>query len=408
MESRHVYTVSEINREARALLENEFGTFWIQGEVSEITRAASGHVYFTLKDESAEISGVKFKSRTSFLSPPDVEIGSEVLAQGRLSIYEPRGRYQFIATLLQPVGAGALQRAFEKLKQQLQEEGLFDPVHKRPLPTAPETIGIVTSPRGAAIRDVVSVLERRWPCTRVLLFPSAVQGDAALHELPAALDRAERFSRDVHPLDLVILTRGGGSAEDLAAFNGEALARRIHACQVPVISAVGHEIDFSIADFAADHRAPTPSAAAEVAVPDVADVARALHAFIQRVVDRVGFAWRQLADQYVYRVDACRARSPVRRFETHMQRFDLVTTSIQQSIGLHWKAQEERAKHLAEVLRLSDPWLPLARGYSLTSRAGETQPLRDLGALAKGDEIDTRLASGRIRSRIEEVTPDDD
>jgi len=408
MESRHVYTVSEINREARALLENEFGTFWIQGEVSEITRAASGHVYFTLKDESAEISGVKFKSRTSFLSPPDVEIGSEVLAQGRLSIYEPRGRYQFIATLLQPVGAGALQRAFEKLKQQLQEEGLFDPVHKRPLPTAPEAIGIVTSPRGAAIRDVVSVLERRWPCTRVLLFPSAVQGDAALHELPAALDRAERFSRDVHPLDLIILTRGGGSAEDLAAFNGEALARRIHACQVPVISAVGHEIDFSIADFAADHRAPTPSAAAEVAVPDVADVARALHAFIQRVVDRVGFAWRQLADQYVYRVDACRARSPVRRFETHMQRFDLVTTSIQQSIGLHWKAQEERSKHLAEVLRLSDPWLPLARGYSLTSRAGETQPLRDLGALAKGDEIDTRLASGKIRSRIEEVTTNDD
>ena len=390
------------------MLENEFGVFWIQGEVSELTRAASGHIYFTLKDENAEISGVRFKSRTSFLSAPELEIGSVVLAQGKLSIYEPRGRYQFIASILQPVGAGALQRAFEQLKHRLQEEGLFDPSRKRPLPPMPQCIGIITSPRGAAIRDIVSVLERRWPRIRIFLFPASVQGDAALRELPEALDRAERFSKHVQALDLVILTRGGGSAEDLAAFNSETLARRIQVCDLPIISAVGHEIDFSIADFVADHRAPTPSAAAEVAVPDAADVARAVRSLGQRFTDCVGFAWKQMADQFVYRVDACQSRSPYRRFETYIQRFDLATNTIHKSIALRWKAQDERAKHVAEVLRLSDPWRPLERGYSLTYRPGDPQPLRDTAQVKAGDEIDTRLALGKIRSRIEEVTTHDD
>jgi len=407
MEPRHVFTVSELNSAARTTLEQGIGAVWVQGEVSELTRAPSGHLYFTLKDENSQLSSVRFKSRTSFLAPVDIEPGTIVLAQGTLTIYEPRGRYQFIVSIMQPLGAGALQRAFEQLKKKLRTEGLFADEAKKVLPQVPQSIGIITSPRGAALRDIQSVLERRWPHVRVFVFPSTVQGKDAPAELQQALACAVRFSQSTHPLDVIILTRGGGSAEDLAAFNDEALARALYACPIPIISAVGHEIDFSITDFVADRRAPTPSAAAELAVPDREETFESITLNMHRMNRQVRTVWKGLFDEYRLRADACRLRSPQRRFETYEQRFDLGLSSVVRSLSIRWNGTQETFRHWAEILRLSDPTLPLQRGYSLTYRQGETRPLRHVSDLSPGDAIETQLADGRLMSLVKEVDPDE-
>jgi len=379
---------------------------WVQGEVSELMRAPSGHLYFTLKDENSELSAVRFKSRTSLLAPVNIEPGTEVLASGSLTVYEPRGRYQLIVSILQPIGAGAIQRSFELMKRKLQEEGLFDPEAKSTLPTIPRAIGVISSPKGAALQDIQSVLGRRWPHVRVFLFPSTVQGEAAPGELRAALDRAVRFS-STQSLDLLILTRGGGSAEDLVAFNDEALARDLYACPIPVISAVGHEIDFSITDFVADRRAPTPSAAAELAVPDRIEVLGGISSILHRMQRQIRSLWKERFDDFRLRADACLIRSPQRRFETYEQRLDLGLSSALRSISIRWKARQESSLHWSEILRLSDPKLPLQRGYSLTYRRGEIRPLRNLGGLQVGEPIETQLVDGRLVSHIEEVVPNE-
>jgi len=405
MESRHVFTVSELNTTARTALEQGIGKVWVQGEVSDLTRAPSGHLYFTLKDENSQLSAVRFKSRTSLLAPVTIEPGTVVLAQGTLTVYEPRGRYQFIVSILQPVGAGAIQRAFELLKRKLQEEGLFSSETKSELPSIPNAIGVITSSKGAALRDVHSVLKRRWPHVRVFLFPSTVQGESAPKELREALARAIRFSQSSHALDVLILTRGGGSAEDLASFNDEALARDLYACPIPTISAVGHEIDFSITDLVADRRAPTPSAAAEVAVPDRDDALGAVAANFHRILRQTRALWKGRFDEFRLRADACMLRSPQRRFDTYEQRLDLSLSETLRNISSLWKAKNEASNHWAEILRLSDPSLPLHRGYSLTVRQGDMRPIRSIADLKIGDPIETRLADGLLLSHIEEVSP---
>jgi len=407
MEPRHVFTVSEVNTAARTVLEQEVGIIWVQGEVSELTRAPSGHLYFTLKDENSQLSAVRFKSRTSLLAPVTIEPGTVVLAQGTLTVYEPRGRYQFIVSILQPLGAGALQRAFELMKRKLQEEGFFDPEAKSDLPEIPRSLGVITSPRGAALRDIQSVLERRWPHVQLFLFPSIVQGESAPEELRAALDCAIRFSQSTHPLDVLILTRGGGSAEDLAAFNDEALARDLYACPIPVISAVGHEIDFSISDFVADRRAPTPSAAAELAVPDRTETLGKVASGLHQMQRQIHTLWKGLFDEFRLRSDACLMRSPQRRFETYEQRLDLGLSAALRNMSIQWKARQESFRHWAEILRLSNPTLPLQRGYSLTYRQGETRPLRSVAGLEVGEPIETQLADGRLVSHVKEVAPDE-
>lgn len=404
MESRHVFTISELNTTARTALEQGIGPVWVQGEVADLTRAPSGHMYFTLKDENSQLSAVRFKSRTSLLAPVTLEPGTVVLAQGTLTVYEPRGRYQFIVSILQPIGAGAIQRAFERLKRKLQEEGLFSPESKSELPTIPNTIGVITSSKGAALQDVHSVLRRRWPHARVFLFPSTVQGDTAPKELRDALDRAIRFSQSTHALDLLLLTRGGGSAEDLAAFNDEALARDLYTCPIPTISAVGHEIDFSITDFVADLRAPTPSAAAEVAVPDRTEVLGVVTERVYRMLRQTRGAWKERLDEFRLRADACLMRSPQRRFETYEQRLDLGLAEVLRNMSSLWKAHHTASNHWTEILRLSDPTLPLQRGYSLTFRPGDSRPLRSISDLSLGDAIETRLADGRLVSHIQEVS----
>ena len=403
---QHVYSVTELNRTAKTLLEGKLGEIWVRGEVSELKRAASGHVYFTLKDETGEISGVRFRSRTAVLPMQGIEQGGAILAFGRLTIYEPRGRYQLVATLIQPIGAGALQLAFEQLKRKLEQEGLFAAEHKQSLPRFPLTIGVITSSSGAAIRDIASVLERRWPLSSVVLFPSTVQGEAALAELPRAVERAARFSQESTPLDLLILGRGGGSAEDLAAFNGEALARAIHACPIPVVSAVGHEIDFTISDFVADRRAATPTAAAELSTPNTAELAESIASDVSRM--RRGIESR---------LEGCRGRldsdartvllrDPGRRLETLEQRLDQQMARIPRAAILRWKERRTSARHLEEVLRLSDPRLPLQRGYSLTFARGSSRPLRDASDVAPGEMIETQLATGRLTANVEEVIPE--
>jgi len=406
IESQHVYTVSELNRSARDLLESRFGELWVKGEISDLKRAASGHLYFTLKDEDGELNAVRFRSRSVLLGNAAVETGTVVLAFGKLTIYEPRGRYQFVATLIQPVSTGALRLAFEQLKSKLQEEGLFAPERKLPIPEFPERIGVITSPSGAAIRDVVSILKRRWPFVAVVLFPSSVQGEAAPVELCDALDRAVRFSEEVGQLDSLIIGRGGGSAEDLAAFNDEHLARAISDCPIPVVCAVGHEIDFSIADFVSDLRAPTPSAAAELAVPNRAEIASRVDAAGSRMTRAINSALRTRHSTLRSHLRGYLFRLPQRRLETLEQRLDLQIGSALRGIRDVWTARRRAASHVEEVLRLSNPDLPLQRGYSLTFSAGSVAPLRDAASVSRGEKLETRLAVGRLTSRVEEVNPE--
>lgn len=405
MEPRHVFTVSELNTAARTVLEQEVGKVWVQGEVSDLSQAPSGHLYFTLKDENSQLSSVRFKSRTSLLAPVSIEPGTVVLAQGTLTVYEPRGRYQFIVSILQPIGTGAIQLAFERLKRKLQQEGMFSPEAKTPLPAIPRNIGVITSSKGAALRDVHSVLERRWPHVRIFLFPSAVQGETAPAELRKALERAIRFSQSEQPLDVLILTRGGGSAEDLAAFNDESLARDLFACPIPTISAVGHEIDFSISDFVADQRAPTPSAAAEIAVPDREETLGVVTSSLYRIVRQVQATWKERFSELRLHADACMLRSPQRRLETYEQRLDIGLSSSLRNIASLWRSKQDVSGHWSEILRLSNPMLPLHRGYSLTFRQGDTRPIRSIADLKAGDSIETHLTDGLLLSHIEEVLP---
>ncbi|NNK32485.1 MAG: exodeoxyribonuclease VII large subunit, partial [Xanthomonadales bacterium] len=262
-ESAHVYTPSELNREIKLHLEAGFPRLLIEAEVSNLARPASGHLYFSLKDERAQVRCAMFRS-AAMRSAVQVENGLKVLAAGRISLYEPRGEYQFIVERLQEAGEGALQRRFEELKKRLESEGLFDPARKKPLPPYPARIGLVTSRSGAALRDLLHVLGRRWPVAAIRLHPVAVQGADAPSELRRAIEAANRHGW----AEILIVGRGGGSLEDLAAFNEESVARAVHDSTIPVVSAVGHETDFSICDFVADLRAPTPSAAAELATPD--------------------------------------------------------------------------------------------------------------------------------------------
>ena len=405
-----MYTVSEINKVARQMLEDNLGSVWLRGEVSNLKRAASGHTYFTLKDDKAEISAVRFKSASPFLPAPTqpLEEGMEILAYGRTTLYEPRGRYQFIVSLVQPAGLGALQAAFEQLKRKLQEEGLFDEAHKQPLPLYPLRIGVVTSPNGAAIRDIISVTGRRFPLAQIYIFPSSVQGDAAAAEIVSAIARAQQFSASHTALDLLIVGRGGGSLEDLNVFNTEDVARAIYKCTIPVISAVGHEIDFTISDFVADRRAPTPSAAAEIAFPDQEDVRRQLKTFVVQNLRRVRASIDGREERMNSRLHEYVFRLPGRKIDALSQQLDIHFQGLLREMQQAMDRRIQILDHAQGLLRLSDPRLPLRRGYSITHISGKKEPLRDAANLSPGMSIETRLLRGTILSEVQEVKTDED
>ncbi len=384
-----VYSVSEITRGIKGLLEDQFSEVWIEGEISNFKPASSGHFYFSLKDEQAQIRAVMFRGSNLKLKFRP-ENGLHVLAYGRVSVYEMRGEYQVILEHLEPKGAGALQLAFEQLKKKLEEEGLFDEGRKRPIPFLPSRVGIVTSPTGAVIRDMIHVLSRRFPNVQILLDPVAVQGDGAAAEIAAAVRRmGER-----EDIDVLIVARGGGSMEDLWAFNEEIVARVIAECPIPVISAVGHETDFTIADFTADMRAPTPSAAAELAVPVKEDLLQDLEAQRRRL--------RQSIDQTVenLRLHLKRweafFRDPGRRLAELLLRLDHLRERLMGLVEHRLEMLRERLKGVQKHLDSLNPLAILERGYAVVTPEGGSRPLRRAGEVRDGERLKIRLYEGEL------------
>lgn len=414
-DNRKIYSVAELNRAARFTLENGIGEVWVEGEISRMVRQASGHWYFTLKDEAAAVSCAMFKQNNStvLFAPKD---GLKVRVLGQASLYEPRGSYQLIVRKMEEAGKGSLQEQFEKLKAMLAAEGLFDPARKKALPLLPRKIGVVTSPTGAAVRDIINVLTRRFPNLGILLAPVTVQGDGAAKSIAAAID----YFNTRNDIDLMIVGRGGGSMEDLWAFNEEIVARAIAASEIPVISAVGHEIDFTISDFVADVRAPTPSAAAELAVPVKAE----LETRIARLAARLGGSLQNRALVLRERIPGFRPamaqalRATLRQRQQRVDEAALrLTHELKNSVSVQRQrlpglqqtmrhrlesAVAERKQNLRRLdvqLRALSPLAVLDRGYSLTETAGGTV-VRDISMLAEGDLLKTRFAKGTVLSEV--------
>jgi exodeoxyribonuclease VII large subunit len=443
---REVYSVGRLNRDVRLLLERGFPVLWVEGEISNLARPASGHWYFSLKDRDAQIRCAMFRQRNQ-QARFEPRNGTQVLARGRVSLYEARGDYQLLVELIEEAGIGALRREFERLKQALAAEGLFDPGRKRPLPALPRRIGVVTSPTGAALRDVLHILRRRFPAVEVLIYPTPVQGAAAVPKIVAAIDLASSRAE----CDVLILARGGGSLEDLWAFNDEAVARAIARCALPVVSGIGHEIDFTIADFVADVRAPTPSGAAEIVVPDAGAWITALG----RLERRFGLAVRRELGEERAGLDRLRRRlqlaHPGVRLAQGSQRLDDLEQRLANGMRANWQRERHRlAATLARLMRASpalrvrdlraagaalaerlvqalrerlgqastrlglalrtldavSPLATLGRGFAIVTRAADGKLVTDAARLEPGAEIDARLARGALRATVTRRTPD--
>jgi exodeoxyribonuclease VII large subunit len=390
----HILTVTQLSHQIKNLLEGTFPEVWVEGEISNLTVPQSGHAYFTIKDEQSQIKAVLFKSSQKNLKFT-LQHGMQVICRGRISVYEPRGEYQLIIEYVEPKGVGALQRAFEELKTKLEKEGLFGRERKKPLPLLPRNIGIVTSPTGAAIRDILRVIKRRHPRMAISIYPVPVQGPESA---PAIVEAIGYFNREKN-VDVMIVGRGGGSLEDLWAFNEEAVARAIHASRIPVVSAVGHETDFTISDFVADLRAPTPSAAAEMIVESEAHLRAAILSFesrlamtmrqkLERLRATVRHAGRLLAD-------------PRKKLEQFNQRLDELLGRL--GLGLRHHVRRDRAllTSLTGALDHLNPLGILSRGYSVTRRLPDGLILKDASAVKPGDRISTKLHHGEVLSRVE-------
>lgn len=419
MPNEPAITVSQLNRKAKTLLEQGIAKLWVEGEISNLARPASGHIYFSLKDDKAQVGAAWFRQRQR---GPAIGFknGDKVLAFGRVSIYEPRGNYQLIVEQMEPAGEGVLKQRFDALKKKLLAEGLFDEDRKQALPAIPERIGVITSPSGAAIRDIISILGRRFPAIPVVVYPAAVQGDAAPGELIDALNTA--IERD--ECDVLIIGRGGGSLEDLWAFNDESLARAIAACPVPIVSAVGHEVDFTIADFVADVRAPTPSGAAEIVVPDQHDWLRHINllaARLARVGERAVEDRAQQVDWFSSRMAAAVKRQILsQRHDVQALRSELVqlspAVSVQRSIarlqslrqrlasGTHETLSElnHRVALLGRTLHSVSPLATLDRGYAIVLDS-DGKAMIDASTAKSGDEIRARLSKGELLASVTKV-----
>ncbi len=397
-----VLSVSELTAELKDLVEESFVQVWVVGEISGLARPASGHVYLTLKDDQAQLRAVIWRSNARRLRF-DLEDGLEVVCRGRLEVYAPRGTYQLIIEQIEPRGLGALERAFRRLYERLAREGLFDAARKRPLPALVRRIAVVTSPSGAAVRDFLQVLSRRWGGADVLIVPSRVQGEGAAEELAAALWAVNRLRPAP---DCVVLTRGGGSLEDLWAFNEEVLVRAIVASRVPVVSAVGHEIDVTLSDLAADVRALTPSEAAERLAP----AAEELIARLRQTGRRLARAARSCVSAARLRLDALAGhrafRRPFERVHDLARRMDEWAVRCRQAARRHVVASRRQVESLGGRLEALSPLAVLSRGYSITRRAADGRIVRDSGELKPGEQIATRLARGEAVSRVEQTTED--
>ncbi len=390
---QQVFSVTTLTQAIKQTLEDGFFTIWVEGEISNLATPRSGHVYFTLKDEAAQLRAVIFKSAARLVRF-ELENGMQVLLRGSLSVYEARGEYQLIVSRAEPRGAGALQAAFEQLKRRLEAEGLFDPAHKRPIPLLPKKIGVVTSPTGAAIRDILNIVNRRFANAHVLIAPTRVQGA----EAPAEIVRAIEMLNRLPDVDALIVGRGGGSLEDLWAFNEESVARAIFASRIPVISAVGHEIDFTIADFVADLRAPTPSAAAELVVRNKADLAQTLAAQHARLKQ----AMRHLLDRSRAAAAhaARRVSDPRRRVNELQQRVDDLSQRLARAMRHALERKQAQRDTLIAKLDALSPLAVLAKGYAICRNAATLRPVKRAADANVGDALLVRLLDGELRCEI--------
>ncbi len=393
MEER-IYRVSELTREIKQLLESSFPRLWVEGEISNFKRHSSGHLYFTLKDEQAQINCAMWRYRAQSLLYR-LEDGMKVLVQGDLQVYERGGTYQIIVQDIQPAGIGALQLAFEQLKKKLFAEGLFDEAHKKPIPQYPERVGVVTSPTGAAIRDIISVIRRRFPGTEILLYPVRVQGDGAAEEIAAAIRHFNEYGK----VDVLIVGRGGGSLEDLWAFNEEVVARAIFASKIPVVSAVGHEIDFSIADFVADRRAPTPSAAAEMVVKDRKELAGTLAYYREKLFQEVIRKIHLYQEQIQKYRRSYAFRRPEDLLYQKMQRLDELSRKITLAMSHQLSVRKQHLERLRSQLRALSPAAVLQRGYSICYKDGKV--VKDVAQVQVLDMVQVKLARGQFISQVQ-------
>ncbi|MBI3317057.1 MAG: exodeoxyribonuclease VII large subunit [Candidatus Omnitrophica bacterium] len=391
---RKVFSVSDLNRSIRTLLEGQFPALWVEGEVSNFKSHTSGHMYLTLKDEKSQISAVFF-SRYNQSLKFELKDGLHVLVFGKISLYEPRGQYQLYIERVEPKGVGALQLAFLQLKEKLEKEGLFDPARKRALPPFPRVVGVVTSPTGAAIRDILNVVSRRFHGTAVLLYPVRVQGEGAADEIAEAIGEMNRYGE----AEVLIVGRGGGSLEDLWAFNEEKVARAVFESKIPIISAVGHEIDWTICDFVADLRAPTPSAAAELVVQN----REALENALSDHESRLKQSMMNLIEEKREALEAARSsyafRQPLAYVQQFSQRADELLRQLQNYSKTLVQTKKQEFQTLAGRLNALSPLAILERGYSLSFDARGAL-LKDERAVRIGEEMVTRLAKGRIYSKI--------
>ncbi|NLE46533.1 MAG: exodeoxyribonuclease VII large subunit [Chloroflexi bacterium] len=391
------YTVSQLTGVIRRLIESDpdLADLWVQGEVSNFTRASSGHCYFTLKDAGSQIGGVMWRtmaSRTGYV-PAN---GDLVIAHGRVGVYEVGGRYQLYVDEFQPAGLGDLYQQFELLKSRLTAEGLFAPEHKRPLPSRPRVIGVVTSPTGAALRDIVNVLSRRYPLAELLVAPTLVQGDGAPAQIIAALDTLNR--RD--DVDVIIIARGGGSLEELWAFNDEQVARAIAASRLPVVCGVGHETDYSLADFAADVRAPTPSAAAELVAPDRAELRGTVELMRQACTVALTDELDRLRWHLAEHVRTLRYLSPSGQLIQTRQRVDELGARAQAAARHDLVVRRERLVGLAGRLESFSPFNTLARGYAIVRRRSDGDVVSSVTQVESGDALDVRVVDGEFEVHV--------
>ena len=420
---KNILSVSQLNDNIKTFLEEAFGVLWVEGEVSNLRRPQSGHVYFTLKDDKSQIRAVYFRPFGARTVRFDLEDGMNILCRARLSAYVPRGEYQLIVESVEPQGVGALQKAFEQLKARLAAEGLFDVARKRRLPFLPKRVGVITSPSGAVIRDILNISRRRFPSVDILIAPSRVQGASAAEEIIAALSRLQTTGG----IDVIIIARGGGSPEDLAPFNDEALARAVSRCTIPVVSAVGHETDFTICDFVADLRAPTPSAAAELVFPERDE----LIAVVDLLAERLDAAQRRWLAARRARLDTLQAsfKDPRRYLQDFSLRVDELHEKLSRAwtqktvtirnrleklkIGLSGHNPQKRSREMTLLLAglekdLLAGWLRTAQDYRarLQKNAALLSSLNPLAVLSRGFSITRRLPDGTLVRTADQLTTD--
>ena len=441
--NRDIFSVSRLVRETKAVLEGSFPLLWLEGEISNFSRPSSGHMYFTLKDEAAQVRCAMFRGKNMHMRFKPAN-GMHVLVRARLTLYEARGDFQIIIEHMEEAGQGALQRAFDELKSKLGQEGLFDTRTKQAIPALPKKIGVITSPTGAAIRDVLSVLKRRFPAIPIIIYPVPVQGDAAAGEIAKMIKLADKRK----DCDVLLLTRGGGSLEDLWAFNEEVVARAIYTCKTPLVSAVGHEVDFTIADFVADLRAPTPSAAAELISPDQDDIQQQLSKQFSRLQGQVRSLLQQSQQSLAWLEKRLQQQHPGQQLQAKAQRLDelelrlgrVVTHNINRQshaltqlnsrlqrhaplqqlnqLELRQQALQQRLHHAWEriiankqqqlamtsrTLNNVSPLATLQRGYAIVQDETNKTVFTDANKLNKGDRISARLAKGSLICTVDEI-----